>query len=153
MSSILRDSPLPPSQIRTGLPKPIDDLILSCLDKDSARRPSARTVSDTLRRLSQDWRTRESPRFARAGVLVPVVLVLAAVMAFFAWSAASRSRRAVFVAESLPPIEALARDGKDLEAFDLAREVERNGAASVAEELWGLRPHGCPLNRSLPARP
>ena len=68
----------------------------------------------------------------------PLVLVLAAVVAFFAWSAASRSRRAVFVAESLPRIEALARDGKYLEAFDLAREVERNAAASVAEELWEL---------------
>ena len=137
MSSILRDAPLPPSQIRTGLPKAIDDLILSCLDKDSARRPAARAVSDTLRQLSQDKRTHSSPWFARAGVLVPVLLVLAAVVAFLAWNAAGRSRRAVFVAESLPRIEALARDGKYLEAFDLARDVER-AAASVSEELWEL---------------
>jgi eukaryotic-like serine/threonine-protein kinase len=141
MSSILRDAPAPPSQLKTGLPGPIDDLILSCLDKDSTRRPSARTVSDTLRCLPGSRGAAPSP-FTRPRVLVPaalVVLALVAVVGFFGWSAASRSRRAVFVAESLPRIEALARDGKYLEAFELARAVERNGAAaSVSEELWDL---------------
>ena len=138
MSSILRDAPQPPSRFKSGLPEPIDELILSCLDKDGTRRPSARTVADRLRRLDHAGDGPVPSRSGRARLLVSAVLVLAAVAAFFAWSAASRSRRAVFVAESLPRIETLARDGKFLEAFTLARDVERIASASVSEELWDL---------------
>ncbi len=65
MSSILRDAPAPPSQLKTGLPGPIDDLILSCLDKDSTRRPSARSVSDTLGRLPGSRGAAPSSPFTR----------------------------------------------------------------------------------------
>ena len=82
MSSILRDAPPPPSQFRTGLPKPIDDLILGCLDKDSSRRPSAQALSATLRRLPETTRPQASP-FTRPRVLVPAALVLVAIVAFF----------------------------------------------------------------------
>ncbi len=45
----------------------------------------------------------------------------------------------MFVAESLPRIESLARDGKFLAAFELARAVEQDGgAAAVSEQLWEL---------------
>ena len=139
MSSILRDAPPPPSQFKTGLPKAIDDLILRCLDKNSAERPTARAVGDTLRRLPQTRHVSQASRFITPRVLVPAVLVIVALVGYFGWSAASRSRRAVFVAESLPRIETLARDGKYLEAFDLARAVERTGAAaSVSDDLWDL---------------
>ena len=67
------------------------------------------------------------------------MFVIVVIVGYFGWSAASRSRRAVFVAQSLPRVEALARDGQYLEAFELARAVERDGAAaSVSEELWDL---------------
>ena len=152
MSSILRDAPPPPSQFKTGLPTPIDGLILSCLDKDSTRRPSARTVGNTLRRLPQGRRVPSSSPFTRPRVLVPAALVLMAVVAFFGWSAASRSRRAVFVAESLPRIEALARDGKYLAAFELARAVEQNGAPRACQRSCGTwLPRGSRSSRSRPA--
>jgi predicted esterase len=138
MSSILRDAPPPPSQLKAGLPKPIDDLILGCLEKDSTRRPAARTVADALERLSGERRSPRAPRSRNARVPVFAALVLLAVIAAFAWNAADRSRRAVFVAESLPRIEALGREGRYLEAFDLARDVERRAAAGVSEELWDL---------------
>jgi formylglycine-generating enzyme required for sulfatase activity len=45
----------------------------------------------------------------------------------------------VFVAESLPRIESLARDGKYIEAFELARAVEREaGASAVSDQLLDL---------------
>ena len=139
MSSILRDAPPPPSQFKTGLPKAIDDLILQCLAKDSTHRPSARAVGETLRRLPQTRHVSQPSRFITPRALVPAMLVIVALVGYFGWNAASRSRRAVFVAESLPRIEALARDGRYVEAFELARAVERNGdAASVSAELWDL---------------
>ena len=138
MSSILRDAPPPPSQFSTGLPRPIDNLILACLDKDSTRRPPARAVGDTLRRLCEVRRGAQSSPFAKPRVLVPAALVLVGILAFIGWTAVNRSRRAVFVAESMPRIEALARDGKYLAAFELARTVEDTGAATVSEEIWDL---------------
>jgi hypothetical protein len=45
----------------------------------------------------------------------------------------------VFVAESLPRIESLARDGKYIEAFELARTVDRTtDEATVPKDLWEL---------------
>jgi len=141
MSSILRDTPPPASQVKTGLPKAIDDLIARCLDKNSTRRPSARTVTEELRRLQTTTRAARSS-FAHPRVLVPAMLVLVAVLAgvgYVGWSSVTRNRAAVFAAESLPRIEALARDGKYLAAFELARAVERDsGTQKVSEELWDL---------------
>ena len=66
-------------------------------------------------------------------VAAAVFLSLAALLA---WGAVNRSRRAVFVAESLPRIEALATEFKYQAAFELARAVEQKAAGSVPEALW-----------------
>ena len=76
--------------------------------------------------------------FTRPAVLIPAALAIA-VASYFIWSGFAGSRRAVFVAESLPRIESLARDGKFLAAFELARAVEQEaGAAAVSEHVWEL---------------
>ena len=60
-----------------------------------------------------------------------------AVVALPAWTLVSRSRKAAFVAEALPRIERLAREGDYPAAVELAREVERaGGAGTVSAELW-----------------
>jgi formylglycine-generating enzyme required for sulfatase activity/predicted esterase len=139
LSSILRDTPARPSEIRTGLPKSIDALIESCLEKDSARRPSAREVGQTLRRLQPEVNPAVATGLKRPGVLAAVAVVVIAVVGVAAWAGISRSRRAVFLAESLPRIESLAREGRHLEAFQLAKAVEQSsGPAAVSEELWEL---------------
>ncbi len=143
MSSILRDAPPPPAQITSGLPNAIGDLILRCLDKDGTRRPTSRAVRDELQRLRLVGTLVAQPSaFTRPRVLIPTVLGLVAVAglaAYFMVTGASRGRSDVFVAESMPRIESMARDGKYLAAFELARAVERRArGATVTEELWDL---------------
>ena len=135
MSSILRDTPSRPSQFRTGLPEAADTLILECLAKDAARRPSARTIADGLRRLRESAQARRSSPLLRPRVTVAAVVCLSAA-ALLGWGAVSRSRRAVFVAESLPRIEALAGEFRYQAAFELASAVEREAAGSVPDALW-----------------
>ena len=135
MSSILRDTPSRPSQFRTGLPEAADTLILECLAKDAARRPSPRTVADALRRLRESTQARQSSPFLRPRMAVAAAVFLS-LAALLAWGAVNRSRRAVFVAESLPRIEVLATEFKYQAAFELARAVEQKAAGSVPEGLW-----------------
>jgi formylglycine-generating enzyme required for sulfatase activity/dienelactone hydrolase len=135
MSSILRDTPSRPSQVRTGLPAAADTLILECLDKDAARRPSARAIGDSLRRLRDSSSVKSSLPFLRRRAAIAAAVCLA-VAALLAWGAVSRSRRALFVAESLPRIEALASEFKYQAAFELANAVEREAAGSVPEAQW-----------------
>jgi serine/threonine protein kinase len=48
-SSILRDLPEPPSGLRADLPKPLDEIVLRCLEKDRERRfPSASHLLEAL---------------------------------------------------------------------------------------------------------
>jgi serine/threonine protein kinase len=137
MSSILRDTPPRPTQIRASLPQAAEALILACLDKDPARRPSAPAVNESLRRLRDSLEAKpSSPRArTRVGVAAALCLVLVSLLA---WSAVSRSRRDVFVAESLPLIEALASEGRYQAAFELASAVEQQAAGSIPEKLWDL---------------
>jgi formylglycine-generating enzyme required for sulfatase activity/dienelactone hydrolase len=135
MSSILRDTPSRPSQVRTGLPKAADSLILECLAKEAARRPAAGTVGASLRRLRDGSRVKPPSPFLRPRVAIAAVVCLGAA-ALLTWGAVSRSRRAVFVAESLPRIEALASEFKYQAAFELANAVEREAAGTVPEAQW-----------------
>jgi predicted esterase len=138
MSSILRDAPAPPSRFKTGLPRAVDNLILGCLEKNTALRPSARVVGETLRALARKHTHTRLPAFAAPRVVVPAVAIVVAAVGFFAWRATNRSREAVFVAQALPRIEALARGGDHLAAFRLAAQVESSRATRVPEELWEL---------------
>jgi serine/threonine protein kinase/predicted esterase len=137
MSSIVRDTPPRPGQIRTRLPQAAEALILACLDKDATRRPTAPAVADALRRLRDGSAvTRSSSRMRRWGAIAAAVCVTSAIL--LAWSNVSRSRRDVFVAESLPRIESLAVEGRYQEGFELAKAVDSKAAGRIPEKLWDL---------------
>jgi cephalosporin-C deacetylase-like acetyl esterase len=132
-SAILKDTPPPLSTVRSEVSGDIETLVARCLEKDASRRVSASDVHDALVRL-RDHQTR-TPRPVRSWILVAVLLVVIAIGGG-AWIAVTRSRRAAFVAETLPRIEQLARDAKFVEAFALARDVEeKGGAAALTAEL------------------
>lgn len=127
MSSILRETPLPPSRLRSSLSKGLDALIARCLEKDPARRISAKDLQEALLGLRDGAGSR---RFLRPWIVVPLTLVVAGIV-IAAWTTVNRSRRAALVAEAIPRIESLAQDTKYIEAFALAKEVERNGGANA----------------------
>jgi formylglycine-generating enzyme required for sulfatase activity/predicted esterase len=138
-SAILRDTPPPASQIKTGVPTALGAIIAECLQKNSAKRPSAKQLHDRLRQLQQRASVGSSSTLRSPRVLIPAVVVVVAVIGTLVWTSISQSRRAVFVAESLPRVESLARDGKYIEAFDLARAVDREtGTAKVPADVWEL---------------
>jgi formylglycine-generating enzyme required for sulfatase activity/dienelactone hydrolase len=94
-------------------------------------------VADRLRQMQHAATAPRRSAARNPWVLVPATLVVLGVAGALAWSSISRSRRAVFVAESLPRIESLARSGQFVEAFELARAVEaETGEATVPTELW-----------------
>jgi hypothetical protein len=62
-----------------------------------------------------------------------IVLLGAAAMA--AWLVVERSRKAAFVAQSLPKIESLSRQSKFFAALQVAREVERAGGADQLTDI------------------
>jgi hypothetical protein len=120
------------------VPAALDAVIAECLDRDSAKRPTARLVAEKLHVL-QHATTARGRSAVRRPVFFVVVVVIAGLLGALAWISLSKSRRAVFVAESLPRIESLARDGEYIEAFDLARAVDREtGTATVPQDLWEL---------------
>ena len=137
-SAILRDTPRPLTALRADLPGALVRVIERCLQKEPAARfPSAQPLAAELRRLRTPAGSPRASTFTQPSVLVPVALGLVALIALVLWTAASRSRKAVFVAEALPRIETLSREGKYLAAFDLAGEVERvSGPGAVPDALW-----------------
>jgi serine/threonine protein kinase/formylglycine-generating enzyme required for sulfatase activity/cephalosporin-C deacetylase-like acetyl esterase len=138
-SSILRDTPPRASGMKTGPSAALDSLIAECLEKNGEQRPTAKAVADRLRQMQQAATAPSRSAWRNPRVIVPVAIMILAVVATLAWSSITKSRRAVFVAESLPRIESLARDGKYIEAFDLASRVDREtGAATVSKDLWEL---------------
>ena len=137
-SSILKDVPPLASQLKPGVPPAFDALIAECLDKNSARRPTARGLGDKLRQLQQSAVAHSKSTLRSPWLLAGMALVIVGIVGGFAWNV-TKSRRAVFVAESLPRIESLARDGKYFEAFELARTVDaETGAATVPKDVLDL---------------
>ena len=138
-SSILRDAPPRASQLKPGVPPALDALIAECLDKNSARRPTAKALGDRLHQLQQPAAAQHKSTLRNPWVIIPAALVVLAIAGAITWSSVSKSRRAVFVAESLPRIESLARDGKYIEAFELARSVDsETGTATVSKDIRDL---------------
>jgi dienelactone hydrolase len=128
MSSILRETPPPPSRVRSGVSRELDSIIARTLDKDPAKRPSAKEVHGQLVRLRGDAAPGGRRRTSGPWVALALTIVLAAVTAG-AWILVKRSRNAAFVAENVSRIELLARENKFIEASTLAAEVERRGGS------------------------
>jgi formylglycine-generating enzyme required for sulfatase activity/dienelactone hydrolase len=139
VASIVKETPPPLSRLRSEISRGLEGLVARCLDKDAEKRPTAAAVRDELLRLRRSSaREQQRSPFARPGLLATSGLALAAVIAVPAWTAVKRSRDAAFVAQALPRIEQLAREGSYPAAVELARQVERvGGTGAVSAELWG----------------
>ena len=73
----------------------------------------------------------------RALVLSSIGLLLMLAASVFGWKLIEQNRNSSFVAAALPRIENLAREGKYVPAFQLAREVmEKGGGESLTVESW-----------------
>jgi serine/threonine-protein kinase len=89
--------PLPPSRLRAGVPRGLDDVCLKCLQKQPARRyPSARALADDLARwLRQErpqatpgaWRRIGDALRRRAALIVAGLAVLGAAAVYLGWLA------------------------------------------------------------------
>jgi hypothetical protein len=136
ISAILKESPSPVTEKRAELPRRFGRLIDRCLEKNPERRPgTAAEVHDALRTLQHD-EAHGSKFFRRAPVLLGAA-ALAAVLLSAGWMLIQRNRALAFQADAMPRLAQLALTREFVEAFELAREVERiTGPGKVADEMW-----------------
>ena len=92
--------------------------------------PVPRTASAQTSVASRHAVVNRPRRFLAAAA---IVLLAAAIVA--GWVVVERSRKAAFVAQSLPQIESLSRQSKFFAAFQVAREVERAGGADQLTDI------------------
>jgi tRNA A-37 threonylcarbamoyl transferase component Bud32/dienelactone hydrolase len=126
-AAILTSDPRPPSELRAGLPTPISELILRCLNRDpEARFASAGELEAELGHLAELYggRSGAAESRLRRQLLAPaaaLVLLLAAVSGwlFFQARRADRVRT-----ETIPEIERLLGAQKTFEGFRLGMEAQ-----------------------------
>ena len=133
ITSILRDQPPSLRSIRSELPGDAQAIVDRCLAKDPAARYAhagdARSALDTLR---AQLTRRPDTFWRRPAVIVPVVLVLAAIAAFGAWQT-MQSRRARWVRnEAIPEIQRLQTTNRSMDAVRLASQAERYAPDDIA---------------------
>jgi dienelactone hydrolase len=137
LSSILRDTPPPATQIEPSVPAPLDRLIRRCLEKDPGQRyADASELRDELRLLRDELASGslrpapEAPRARRrrlaAGALTAILLG-----AVGAWWFPRSARERWARDQALPELEALVdriqglQEGRESwDAFNLARKIE-----------------------------
>jgi eukaryotic-like serine/threonine-protein kinase len=125
--AILGKAPAPPRSLRAELPPELERLVLRCLEKPKEARYAS--GADLLRDLQalrgrlERERTRRSAGWRRPRVVLPVVavLIVALVVATFAWRRNARERWARSVA--LPEIVRLRERDQRVAAYQLAREA------------------------------
>jgi eukaryotic-like serine/threonine-protein kinase len=90
IDDILHRVPLSPGRFRSGIPVPLEEIILKCLEKDPAKRyQSARELAASLEELVTPSTSRptasvsrQRSRYALTGVVLGVVLLAGAIFAF-----------------------------------------------------------------------
>jgi tRNA A-37 threonylcarbamoyl transferase component Bud32 len=133
MYSVLNENPQPPRELRPGLPMEMEQIILRALEKNREQRfQSAAEILPALKKLSGESAIAvtksgdfkillaflKRPRFAIPAVLLVVLLATAV---FVPYQRLIKLRQAETL---LPQIEKLAQDGKYIESYDLAIQVE-----------------------------
>jgi cephalosporin-C deacetylase-like acetyl esterase len=136
ISAILKESPAPVTERRAELPRRLGSLINRCLEKNPEHRPdTAGEVRDALSALQND-----GTRRMRASRRAPVLLGAAALVVVLlgaGWMLIQRNRALAFQADAMPRLAQLALTREYVEAFELAREVERvAGLGAVPDEMW-----------------
>jgi hypothetical protein len=162
--AILSLDPPPPSSLRAGLPRALDDVVRAALAKDAARRPPAGALAAALDRILRDLPSGLSPgarpargRGALAALAAALVLVAGAGAGLRAASARARvdtraraaaadaaqaraahaqAARVAWLAGAAPPDAAAL--GSARAALDAAPGAGAEAAAVVAEERAAL---------------
>ena len=84
---------------------------------------------DNAKVIANNEHTTQRPR--RTYVISTIAVVVAIACAAAAWFVIDQHRKQTFIAQSLTSIESLSRSTKYMEAYRLAREVERAGGAAL----------------------
>lgn len=130
MAAVQRDTPAPARQVRPGVPRALEDVVARCLEKRPERRyASAVELHEALvacqaqvaARTHGPWAWMRQPRFA-----VPVLVVVAAMLAGGSWSLWRSSRVTWARTVGLPEIRQLLDEGRSCAAFRLVDRVERH---------------------------
>ncbi len=156
LMSALEDPP-PLGQVKPGVPRDIETIVMKCLERDPARRyDSARALAEELRRALDgepiqtkraSWRQRLWKKALRhklltvgLGALVLGTLALGTVWVGARWHAAEQARLARELGESVKEMELFLRTAYGLPLHDVERErdvvrarleeIERNMLAS-----------------------
>jgi dienelactone hydrolase/predicted Ser/Thr protein kinase len=143
LAATLQATPEPPRHFRRDLPKPVELLILRCLEKNpDARFRSGRELLDALHALEQQA-TASTVRIPRAALAaaIAVVVIVAGVYAWRTYQAAARERWVETTA--VPEIARLLQADRTLEARRLYHEAEQASPNSRAlfKLAEGVAPH------------
>ena len=151
LSSILRDTPAPVTQLEPSVPAPLDRIIRHCLEKDpEARYPSASRLRDELGTLREEFVSASGkfaarPRPARGARIAVGVLAAVVLAGALAWWLPRSARERWVRNQALPELQGIVDRIQGLEegreswdAFVLARKIE--AAAPGDPLLERLRP-------------
>lgn len=143
LAATLQATPEPPRQRRHEIPRPLEQLILRCLEKSpDARFGSGEALRDAFRGLEQ--------RASSSKVAVPRIALIAAVLvlvmggAVWTWRSYQNAARVRWVeSTAVPEISRLLQDDRMLEARRLYLEAERASPNSRAlfKLAEGVVPH------------
>ncbi|HET6572150.1 MAG TPA: protein kinase, partial [Fimbriiglobus sp.] len=157
LQRVIAEEPVPPSQVRPGVPRDLEVICLTCLRKEPADRyPTAQAVADDLRRFRDGEPIRARPigpvrragRWAKRNGLVLAASLLAALIGVGGWS---NHQRAVAVAAATADLDTGIRHCEQGQVISgllhLARALERFPADETALrrvtrlniEAWSLR--------------
>jgi eukaryotic-like serine/threonine-protein kinase len=132
LAATLQATPDPPRQRRHDVPKPLEQLILRCLEKSpDARFRSGQELREALRGLEQRA-TASSIAVPRAG-LIAATTAIALLAGFLVWRSYQRASRVHWVeTTAVPEIARLLQTDRTLEARRLYREAEQASPDSRA---------------------
>ena len=139
ITAILRDQPPPLHTIRADIPPQLQQIVERCLAKDpSARFSDARAVKSSLEEVHVALVRQPSAPLRRSAVIVPALLVLAAVAGLGGWQLV-KARRVSSALEQIREAERLTQTtGHGVQAMRLVRDAARYAPEEAARmrERW-----------------
>lgn len=158
LRQVLEREPQPPRRAVPDLPEALEALILRCLRKRAAERPSAASVADALEALLRDEvRARRAPR--RRSRVRPVLVALVGVALTLALVAGFVARGALPVEPPAPVVVAPAPAPAPLTPWPAASgdrprwRLADGGTTHLTPALWEERDVAAPVARALSGEP